>query len=226
MRDSEELINRDDPGWVFVKEWIDAAKNKVEILPCDSLTAREALYKTQVTTRSPMGAIVYMTGGLLVDNGWIRILGSGHTKLNRTLPAWNKGKTFELYGEQPAYLLVADDAVGGFFAINGGRLGSDPGKVYYLSPGTLQWEPLKMNYSEFLIFCFNGDLNQFYKGQRWTNWEKDIIQLQGDKTFFFYPYLWSKEGKDISKNTRSIVPVEETYLFNVKMQKELGLDKR
>lgn len=86
MRSLDELINNADPGWTFVKEWIDTAKNKVEILPVDAERANDALYKTQVTTRSPMGAIIYMTGGLLIDYGWIRILGSGSSKLNRTLP--------------------------------------------------------------------------------------------------------------------------------------------
>src|SRR5690606_12025169 len=107
------------------------------VLPCDTLKAKEALYKTQVTTRSPMGAIIYSSGGLLVDGGWIRILGSGNIKLNRTIPDWNKGKSFKEFGEPPTFLLVADDAAGGFFAINGGGLGKDAGKVYYLSPDNM-----------------------------------------------------------------------------------------
>jgi len=80
MRSIDELVNNTDPGWPLVKEWIDSAKNKVEILPVDTGKAKDALYKIQVTTRSPMGAVVYMTGGILVDNGWIRILGSGSDK--------------------------------------------------------------------------------------------------------------------------------------------------
>jgi len=137
MKPVGELINARQPGWQIVKAMIDTAKNKVEILPCDPTQARDALYKTQVTTNSPMGAIVYMTGGLLVDNGWIRILGSGNTKLTRTLPGWNVGKTDVKYGSKPAFYLVADDAVGGFFALNGGGLGPGPGKIYYLAPDDL-----------------------------------------------------------------------------------------
>src|SRR5215207_2965629 len=91
MKKAEELIDKKDPGWVIVEGWIKTAKNKVEILPVDELKAKEALFHTQVTTRSPMGAIVFMTGGLLIDDGWIRILGSGNSKFNRTLPDWNKG---------------------------------------------------------------------------------------------------------------------------------------
>ena len=103
MRSLDELINKNEPGWILVKQWIDSAKNKVEILPVDTGKANDALYKTQVTTRSPMGAVIYMTGGLFIDNGWIRILGSGHSKLNRSLPEWNKGKSFKEFGEPPSF---------------------------------------------------------------------------------------------------------------------------
>ncbi|MEP6805486.1 MAG: DUF2625 family protein, partial [Flavobacterium sp.] len=62
MKKAEELIDKKDPGWIIVQDWIKKAKNKVEILPVDAAKAKDALYKTQVTTRSPMGAIVFMTG--------------------------------------------------------------------------------------------------------------------------------------------------------------------
>ena len=119
MKPVDELINNQDPGWPIVQKWIASAKNKVEVLPVDQKRAKEALFRTQVSTYSPMGSIIFMSGGLLVDNGWIRILGSGHSRLNRTLPDWNKGKTFEEFGQAPAYLLIADDAIGGFFLLNG-----------------------------------------------------------------------------------------------------------
>lgn len=223
MRPINELINTKEPGWILVKEWIDSAKNKVEILSCDTAKAKEALYQTQVTTRSPMGAIIYSTGGLMIDNGWIRILGSGNSKLNRTLPGWNKGKTFKEYGEQPGFLLIADDAIGGFFAINGRQFGSDLGKIYYLSPDNLEWDALDLNYSDFLDFCFNGNLDKFYKGYRWENWEDEVSNLDGNKVYNFFPPLWSKEGKDFTKNSRKQIPIEEQYSFNLDMRKQLGI---
>lgn len=92
MRTVDEWINRKEPAWAVVKQWIKAAKNNVEILPVNTVKAKDALYKTQVTTRSVMGAIVFSTGGILIENGWIRILGSDSSKMQRTLPDWNKGK--------------------------------------------------------------------------------------------------------------------------------------
>lgn len=225
MRSLNELINKTDPGWTFVKQWIDSAKNKVEVLTVDTAQANEAFYKIQVTTRSPMGAIAYMTGGLLIDNGWIRILGSGSSKLSRTLPDWNKGKSFKAFGEPAAFLLIADDAMGGFFLLNGGGIGKDLGKVYYFSPDNLEYEPLDLTYTAFLNFCFNNNLDEFYKGYRWTKWKEEVSILSGDKIFNFFPPLWTKEGKEINKVSRKAVPVEEQYNLNLHFRKQLGLDK-
>jgi hypothetical protein len=224
MRTVEELIDINEPGWKIVSEWINTAKNKVEILKADSSKAIDALYKTQVSTRSPMGSIIYNTGGILIDNGWIRILGSGNQKLNRTLPDWNKGKSFNEYGEQSKFLLIADDVIGGFFILNGGEFGADLGKIYYLSPDSLEYEPLGINYSEFLQFCFNTNLEDFYQNKRWKDWENEVSILDGNKMFSFYPYLWSKEAKaikDINKIKRKEIPVEEQYFFNLELRERL-----
>lgn len=225
MRTIDELIDKQEPGWNLVREWIDSANNTVEILPADSLQARQMLYNIQVTTRSPMGAIVYSSGGLLIDGGWIRVLGSGCEVLNRSLPEWNKGKTFEEYGQAPGFLLIADDAIGGFFLLNGGGLGEDLGKVYYFAPESLLFEPLRVTYSEFLHFCFSGDLESFYKGFRWDGWQQDLKQLSADQVFGFYPFLWTKEGADISKSERKPIPVAEQYLNMMEFRKQLRLDK-
>ncbi|MEO8771209.1 MAG: DUF2625 domain-containing protein [Ferruginibacter sp.] len=224
MRPVDELINTPNPGWDFVKNWIDSAKNKVEILPVDSLKAREALYKTQVTTHAPMGAIIFMTGGILIDDGWIRILGSGNKKLDRTLPDWNKGKSFKEFGETPGYLLIADDAAGGFFLLNGGKLGKDLGKVYYFSPDNLTYEALNITYTEFLLFCFNNDLDKFYETERWKNWRENVSKLAGNKVYNFVPPLWTKEAESVDKISRKVIPVEEQYNMNIEFRKKLGID--
>lgn len=224
-RSLEDLVNKTDPGWTLVKQWIDSAKNKIEILPADSAKAKDALLKIQVTTRSPMGAVVYMTGGILIDNGWIRILGSGNAKLTRTLPDWNKGKTLKDSTETSGFLLIADDAIGGFFILNGGIFGTDIGKVYYFSPDNLEFEPLDLTYSDFLIFCFNQDLDKFYKGYRWKDWKDEVSKLDGDQVYNFIPPLWTKEGKDFDKNSKKAIPVDEQFRFNIYLRKQLGIDK-
>ena len=222
MQSLEELINKTDPAWPLVQKWIDSAKNKVEVQPVDSAKAKEALYNMQVSTYSTLGAVIYNTGGIMVDHGWIRILGSGSTRLNRNVPEWNKGKTIQEYGDKPDYLLVADDAAGGFFAINYGAFGSDLKNIYYLAPNSLNWEPLNAGYGEFILFCFDSDLSKFYEGLRWASWDKFIDNLDGSKSYSFRPYLWSDEGKDIEKSTRKLVPTDDLYKFNIVKQKELA----
>lgn len=225
IKSVEELIDKKDPAWANVEDWIKTAKNKVEVIPVDAVKAKETLYKTQVSTHSSMGAIVFMTGGLLVDDGWIRILGSGNLKLSRTLPDWNKGKTFSEFGETPSYILIADDAIGGFYLLNGGGLGTDLGKIYYFSPDNLEYEPLDITYSEFLGFCFNNDLDKFYEGNRWNGWREDISKLKGDEVFNFYPFLWTDEGSDINKCSRKIISIQEQYSLNLDLRKQLGFEK-
>lgn len=224
MKSAEELIDKKDPAWTTVEGWIKTAKNKVEVLPVEDIKAKETLYKAQVSTHSSMGAIVFMTGGLLIDDGWIRILGSGNSRFNRTLADWNKGKSCNEFGERPSFILIADDAIGGFYLLNGGGLGTDLGKIYYFSPDNLEYEQLDITYSEFLGFCFNNDLDKFYEGNRWNGWRDDVSKLKGDEVFNFYPFLWTVEGSDINKCSRKVISVQEQYSFNLDLRKQLGFE--
>ncbi|WP_223827782.1 DUF2625 domain-containing protein [Hymenobacter armeniacus] len=216
-RSLTELINTQDPGWPLVQGWIAAAKNKVQIMPKTASRADSALLAAQVTTRSPMGAVVYETGGILVDNGWLRILGSGSPGLNRDLMGWNKDK-------QKGLLLIADDALGGFFALNGGAFGQATlGKIYYLAPENLEWEPLNKSYSDFLVFCFSGNLDQFYDKMRWRGWQQEVASLNGNQGISCYPFLFTTEGKNLSKVLRKPVPIQELWMFSNDMRQQLGI---
>lgn len=212
IRSVNELVNRHEPFWPHIIEWKLVAKNKVEVLPKIPVNADSALYQTQVTTRSPMGAIIYECAGILIDDGWIRILGSGDSRMNRSMPAWNKGKSIINYGDAAVFYLVADDVLGGFFAVNGGGFGEETrGKVYYFHPTSLQWENLHMTYAQFIQFCFSSDLELFYKGSRWTNWRSDVGALDPDNGFSIFPPLFTEEGKDVNKATKAPVPMQELW---------------
>lgn len=221
MKELKELINLEEPGWEIVSEWLKEAKNHYEVLPRNQKRAEEELLKAQVTTRSPMGAIIYETGGILVDYGYIRILGSGSEKLNRGLMQWNKGKTYNNEEDKPYYLLIADDIVGGYFAINAGGIGEDVGSIYYLAPDTLNWENLNCRYSDFIYWTLTGDINRFYMNFKWKNWKKEVKEASGNETFSFFPFFWTKEGKDIEKLNRKLVPVEENYNLTMEFKSKL-----
>lgn len=213
MRPLEELINRDEPAWPTVQQWIAEAVVPVEVLPVDPQSANDALLATQVTTRSPMGSIVHNSAGIFIDNGWLRFLaGGGHPRFLRSLPSWNDGKSDRFY-------LVADDVLGGFFAINGGLFGEDIGNVYYYAPDSLQWEACDLSYSELFIWAISDRMGAFYESCRWDNWPTESRELNGDQAFCVYPYLWAA-GPSIGERHRGVVPVAESWTLQLDLQKQ------
>jgi len=202
MKSLDELLELEDPALPLINQWVLSAKNHCELLP-PSADRADVLVKTQVTTRSTMGAIAYETGGVVVDHGWLRFLGSGHPRLTRTLSGWNDAKADRRY-------FVADDAAGGFFALNGGAFGADMGKIYYWAADSLEWEPTGLGYSEFLEWALMGDLAEFYASVRWASWREEIASLAGDRCVGFYPFLWTREGSP-ETSRRSTVPIAEAF---------------
>jgi len=209
MRTLEELVNTQEPAWPLLQEWLAKAKRPVEVLP-PSGAAGPALTAMQVTTRSPLGAVIYNTGGMFVDHGWIRVLGSGHPRLPRALHEWNFSCGLKPADTAPKAVLVADDVLGGFFALNGGRFAPKGNTVWYFAPDTLEWEDLGKAYSDFLWWCFTGDLDGYYRPYRWAGWERDVAMLPGEKGLFVYPPL-STKGPAIDHRRRGIVPVAEMF---------------
>ncbi|MEU3482005.1 DUF2625 family protein [Streptomyces sp. NPDC033753] len=63
-----------------------AAKVSGEVLDADPGNAAATLLRTQVTLRSHLGAFVFHTGGLLVDDGWLRVYGSPAAHNDPRLP--------------------------------------------------------------------------------------------------------------------------------------------
>jgi len=220
MKTLAELTDVADPALPVIGEWIGAARCPVEVLPCSDADGADALVRTQVSIGSPMGAICYATGGILVDDGWLRVLGAGHPRLPRSLPSWNAGRAPADAEGRPAFLLVGDDVIGGFFAINGGGIeGTEAGKIAYLAPDTLQWEDTHLSYSEFLVWSWSGKQEEFYETQRWNGWREECRKLAGDKTFSFYPFLWA-EGPPIEERHRATIPFAESWslLFDFRRQ--------
>lgn len=213
MRVLSELINVHEPALPLVLEWIEHSPLSCEVLPPSEARA-SVLLELQITTRSPMGTIAFETGGLLIDNGWLRVLGSGNPKLERTITGWNRDRA-------SGFLLVADDVVGGFFAINSGGLGGDTGAMYYWAPDTLVWEELGIGYSDFLKWSLSPNLEKFYANLRWTNWQSDAKHLHGDQCFNFYPFLWTEQGS-VQTSRRTGIPVSEQFAANVELATQVN----
>jgi len=215
MKPLAELIEKQQPAWDVIKEWETSATNQVEILPRDNTRADSALYQCQLPTSTPMVAVVYNCGGILVNNGLVRILGSGCSRLNRSLPEWNKGKSFTSFEETPSFLLVADDAIGGFFAVNTGGIDAhrDINKIFYYGPNSLKWQSTGLTYSDFIVFCFSRSLEKFYEDFRWNGWEEDMKKIDRNEVVSCYPLLWTREALQlpVNRKTRSVQAQWDMY---------------
>lgn len=206
MKTINELVNTEEPAIDLINEWLSESSLNIEILP-PSEDRERVLESLQITTRSSLGAIAYETGGILIDNGWIRFLGSGNEKLKRNIVDWNSDRS-------SGFLLVADDIVGGFFAINGGALGPDAGMMYYWSPDCVEWEPLDIGFTDFFIWALTEKINEFYLDLGKEKLSNDFTSIEADNCLSFYPFLWTEEGS-IEKSTIGIVPVDEAFNFKI-----------
>lgn len=202
MRSIDELTRVADPAIDLIRDWVAGSEHSCELLP-PSVRRTEILESLQVTTRSPLGALAFETGGLLVQGGWLRFLGSGHARFARDLLSWNEGRA-------DGFLLVADDVTGGFFAINGGGLGADVQSVYYAAPDDPEWLSLEIGFTDFLRWSLSERLDEFYRQLRWASWEAEIGSVGADECFSYYPFLWTAEGS-IEASGRAVVPISEAY---------------
>jgi hypothetical protein len=179
MKSLQELVNINESSWKNLEAIILSASNDVAVLPKIEGQAATALYEAQLPVKSPIGALIYETGGLLVDHGWLRVLGSGNERLNRSLPAWNLGKSYRRFGDAPLFLLIADDVLGGFYAINAGGLAEQEGlgSVFYYAPDAGEWENMEIGYTDFIGFCCTGDIAGFYEDFREPGWQEKIAEV-------------------------------------------------
>ena len=186
----------------MIREWIAASPLNAQFLPAAAEDGRRCLEALQVTTRSPMGALAFHTGGLLVDQGWLRILGAGSAALPRALDLWNGAPGSQRCDRG---VLIADDVVGGFFAWF-----REPRTVHYLAPDTLEWEDSELGYTDWLSWALTDRLLQFYRDFRWEGWAQEVAKLSGDSGLMVYPPLFTEETPNAERQ-HAPVPVEELW---------------
>jgi Protein of unknown function DUF2625 len=130
VRTLSELVETDDPAWPEIEAAVAAAPYSVLVLEADPRQADDELVKLQVTTRSWLGAVVHRTGGLVLDGGWLRVMGSGNGERHlASLSAINQSIA--------GGIVVAQDVLGGQFAWVA-VAGGEP-TISYFSPDTLRW---------------------------------------------------------------------------------------
>jgi hypothetical protein len=231
MRAIGELVNVDDPAWPELQQALAASAVPVRVLPVDPVESTRTLLQMQVTARSVLGCLALHTGGLVVDDGWVRVFGGG-SSANGGLPSLAQVNRFPA-SLDPAWhpgigLVVGQDALGGVFALNGhdpaaaGRPGV-PGQLTYFAPDTLAWEELTMGHSAWVSWLLSGKLEQFYEGLRWPGWRAETAALTHAQGIAVYPFLWSDEAHDdLAATTRRPVPMSELLGVAADFARQLG----
>ena len=206
-----ELLGVDEPAWPTVAGWIDEAVRPVRVVPVEATRGEHALHRLQITAASPLGAIALNTAGIVVDDGWLRLLGAGSAD-SAGLLAWNGLEDSPIEHLEHAFV-VAHDAIGGFFALNGGAFGGPQHNVFACLPDALDWTDLGTAYSGFVHWAVTGDVAGFYADLRWDAWQRETADLAFDEGLFLYPPPFTREGKDVSSAHRGRVPMHELWTF-------------
>lgn len=196
-------------AWTALLSELASAANPVEVLPAQRDGGAKAQRALQLDSSSTLGALALHCGGILVDGGWLRILGSGHPRLPGSLLDWNG-----LAGNsRPAIvggaLVVGHDLVGGLFAVNGGGLPGAEGQVCYFSPLSRRWESLDAGHTAWVDWALNGDLAGFYNPLRWPDWEDEAEGLGGDQGVHLWPPPWSGPAWRPDDAQRQVVAMDE-----------------
>lgn len=186
------------------------APHPVDVQPVDDGIAAASLEDLQLTLHSVLGALTFHTGGILVDHGWLRVLGGGREPgLNVVKANGLDARDDDEADRPPPYLLVATDVLGGQFALDGGGLLGRPMEICYFAPDSLEWEPLEAGYASFVAWTMSPSLRDFYAPYRWDGWIAEVRAVGPAEAIATYPPLWSVEGEDLSDVSRTVVPWAE-----------------
>jgi hypothetical protein len=199
-------------AWSEISALVAAAPYPVEVLPADPEQAAACLAVLEITTGSWLGAVVANSGGLVIDHGWLRVLGGGHDGLPDTAAEMVPGA---------GRLVVAFDVMGGQFAWLPAQPGARP-TVHYFGPEDLAWQDLELGYGNWLEAMLAGALIGFYEGLRWPGWEAEVASIALDQGISAWPPPWTREGKDLSAVSRKPIRLVELVSVHQDAARQLG----
>ncbi|WGH92884.1 DUF2625 family protein [Auritidibacter ignavus] len=191
--------------WPAIDELLSEHSERVHRVEADPARARQVLNELGVSEVSHMGALLTHTAGLLIDGGWLRILGSGNDELP-DLTVWTPR-----HNGRPLYMTIAVDVIGGIYAIDGGGLGISTGYICYFDPVRLNWGPLAPDYAGFLNWVFSSGYEELYEDLRWEDHLQQVRTLDMTQGIRFDPPLHQSEGVDINTLQRETVELEDLW---------------
>ncbi len=222
VRTARELLEVTDPAWPEVQAAVAASPLDVRVLPIAPEAGAEVVSRLQVSARSTLGALASASGGILVDHGWLRILGGGHDGL----PDLASANSLDVPGpdaKPPPALVVAYDVLGGRFALDAGGLGVQEGEVCYLGPDSLAWVGLGAGHSAFVHWALAGaGLDDFYASLRWPGWVERVAGVALDQGLSTFPPPFTEEGRDLAATTLREVPFVELLSWHDELREQIA----
>ena len=192
------------------KEILDIADKSNKIIDVHAgskeLGAKECI-SLNIPEDSVLYSVVTNSNGIIIDN-WIRLWGQTDND-NHGVGYYNALFKNNIEG----LFLVASDVLGGLFAINLNRFDEGNNLIWYFAPDTLDWECMDLQYNEFLAWCMQGDIDEFYSTMRWNNWKEDVKNIGINYALLIYPFLWAKEC-DIEMASKKVVSIDELINMN------------
>lgn len=214
------MINIDNNLWIEINKMFISSNRQLVINSDELERGIKSLDILQITSKSALDSIVLNTSGIVIDN-WIRILGH-ESNVNKGIVSYNSIGKDGVATKVDKMLIIADDVVGGLFALNAGKFTEKIGEVWYFAPDTLEWESLEMKYSEFIAWTAQGNVDEFYRTIRWSTWREDCKKVKFNEAILIYPFLWSNEIQ-LEKSDKKIVPTEELLKINQEYSKKFNL---
>ena len=106
------------------------------------------------------------TGSILVDHGWLRLLGARSALIQDGLPARNG--------------LAVN-------SVSHAHSGAGPRTIFYFAPDTLDW--METSSAGFPQWAITQAPSAFYADLRWPKWEQEGVALDGDHRISVHPML-------------------------------------
>jgi hypothetical protein len=223
LRSADELLETADPAWPLLLREIAAAGSSARLLPGGGVAGRRELEALQVTARSSLGACAYHMGGLLIDAGWLCVLGCGHEDGVWSITMATGHAQFGHREGSPEGLVVGVDVLGGLFAVNGGFLSAVPvGRVAYFGPDTLRWEDTGGGHGAWMESMLDAAFrSEFYRDLRWKGWEQEVAALRPGTGIAIYPPLYTRESRPLEATRRTVVPLGELVACSLDVGRQL-----
>jgi hypothetical protein len=214
-----------DSAWGQFSSWISQAGARVRVLPVEPHRGEPIARALGVSARSSLWAMATNVGALVIDDGWVRVLGGGTAGQRADLADWNGLSDAPTFARSVGFFVVGYDVMGGVFALDGGALSGGPGngQVFYFAPDSLAWEPMEMGYTPWLqwLLLDRERVDGWFESQRWPGWRDEVRDLSLDTAVSAFPFAWTEEGKDPSRVHREPIAATSVIATTFRFAREL-----